>query len=78
MSVIKPFLLLYSLCNFGSEFVFKTVGIKPSEKSFNSLEQLEADAGWPRNPMINSGAIALASLAPGNTATERCQTFLDC
>ncbi|MGK7922862.1 MAG: glutaminase, partial [Trichodesmium sp.] len=35
----------------------------------------EADGGWPRNPMINSGAIALSSLLPGNTATERCEFF---
>lgn len=73
MSVIKPFLLLYLLCNFGSEFVFKTVGIEPSAQPFNSLAQLEADSGWPRNPMINSGAIALASLLPGNNSTERCE-----
>ncbi len=75
MSVIKPFLLFYLLCKFGSECIFKIVGIEPSEKPFNSLEQLENDGGWPRNPMINSGAIALASLLPGNTATERCENF---
>ena len=75
MSAIKPFLLFYLLCEFGSDFVFKRVGIKPSEKPFNSLEQLEIDSGWPRNPMINSGAIALSSLLPGNTSQERCENF---
>ncbi|NES68115.1 MAG: glutaminase A [Okeania sp. SIO2D1] len=75
MSAIKPFLLLYLLCEFGSDFVFKRVGIESSEKPFNSLEQLEVDGGWPRNPMINSGAIALSSLLPGNTAQERCENF---
>ena len=75
MSVIKPFLLLYLLCKFGNESVFKTVGIEPSEQPFNSLEQLEADGGWPRNPMINSGAIALASLLPGKNSIERCKNF---
>ncbi|NES79207.1 MULTISPECIES: glutaminase [unclassified Okeania] len=75
MSAIKPFLLLYLLCEFGSDFVFKRVGIESSEKPFNSLEQLEVDGGWPRNPMINSGAITLSSLLPGNTAQERCENF---
>ncbi|MEB3340082.1 glutaminase [Okeania sp.] len=75
MSVIKPFLLFYLLSKFGNEFVFKKVGQEPSEKPFNSLEQLETDEGWPRNPMINSGAIALSSLLPGNTAIERCENF---
>ncbi|MGB3508708.1 MAG: glutaminase [Microcoleaceae cyanobacterium] len=77
MSVIKPFLLLYLLCVFGSESVFKTVGIEPSEQPFNSLAQLQADGGWPRNPMINSGAIALASFLPGKNAIERCEKFCD-
>jgi len=75
MSVIKPFLLFYLLSKFGSKSVFNIVGKEPSEKPFNSIEQLQADAGWPRNPMINSGAIALSSLLPGNTATERCENF---
>ncbi|MGD1700969.1 glutaminase [Dapis sp. BLCC M229] len=75
MSAIKPFLLFYLLSKFGNKFVFNIVGKEPSEKPFNSLEQLETDGGWPRNPMINSGAIALSSLLPGNTATERCKNF---
>ncbi len=75
MSVIKPFLLFYLLSKFGNKFVFNIVGKEPSEKPFNSLEQLEVDGGWARNPMINSGAIALSSLLPGNTATERCENF---
>ena len=31
-----------------------------------------ADHGYPRNPMINSGAITLADKLPGESATERC------
>ncbi|NEQ36166.1 MAG: glutaminase [Okeania sp. SIO3I5] len=75
MSLIKPFLLFYLLSKFGNKSVFQKVGREPSEKPFNSLEQLEVDGGWPRNPMINSGAIALSSLLLGNTATERCKNF---
>ncbi|MBD2256937.1 glutaminase [Pseudanabaena sp. FACHB-2040] len=61
MSVVKPFLLLYLLEHCGQEQVFRWVGMTPSDAPFNSLEQLIADGGWPRNPMINSGAIALSA-----------------
>ncbi|WP_412060984.1 glutaminase [Rubrivirga sp. IMCC45206] len=48
------------------------VGREPSGTAFNSLVQLEADGGVPRNPMINAGALVvmdavLAHSAPGAT-----------
>jgi len=75
MSAVKPFVLLYLLCELGEKTVFGCVGCDPSEMPFNSLTQLETDGGKPRNPMINSGAIALASLIPGNNAVARCQNL---
>lgn len=72
MSVIKPFMLLYLLEQVGVETVFRWVGMRPSDAPFNSLEQLVADSGQPRNPMINSGAIALADKLPGQNAIDRC------
>ncbi|MEG4585281.1 glutaminase A [Microcoleus sp. MOSTC5] len=75
MSAVKPFVLLYLLCELGEKMVFDCVGWKPSELPFNSLTQLEIDQGKPRNPMINSGAIALASLIPGQNAVARCQNL---
>jgi glutaminase len=75
MSAVKPFVLLYLLCELGEKAVFDCVGCEPSELPFNSLTQLERDKGKPRNPMINSGAIALASLLPGQNAVERCQNL---
>ena len=77
MSVVKPFVLLYLLCELGEKAVFDMVGCEPSELPFNSLTQLKIDKGKPRNPMINSGAIALASLIPGANAVTRCQNLLD-
>ncbi len=73
MSVIKPFVLLFLLEQMGMEAVFERVGMEPSTEPFNSLQQLEADGGWPRNPMINSGAMVLASLLPGKDAFSRCE-----
>lgn len=73
MSAVKPFLLLYLLEQYGMERVFQWVGTTPSDAPFNSLEQLLADEGRPRNPMINSGAIALAGRMPGQDAGDRCR-----
>jgi len=73
MSTIKPFLLLYLLEYLGAKTVFQRVGVEPSGASFNSLEQLIADGGRPRNPMINSGAITLAEMLPGRNASDRTQ-----
>lgn len=75
MSVIKPFVLLFLLETIGSEEVFKSVGMEPSDQPFHSLAQLSADQGHPRNPMINSGAIALAAKLPGKNSTDRCETL---
>ncbi len=75
MSVIKPLVLLYILVHFGENFVRQRVGLESSALPFNSLAQLQADGGFPRNPMINSGAIALASLLPGSDGVSRCQTL---
>lgn len=75
MSVIKPFVLLFLLESLGPTAVFAKVGILPSQQPFHSLAQLSADEGFPRNPMINSGAIALADCLPGNDGGTRCQTL---
>jgi glutaminase len=76
MSVIKPFLLLYLLTHLGEDAVFRRVGKQASSYPFNSLTQLQEDRGFPRNPMINSGAIALADLLAGETPESRCENLL--
>jgi glutaminase len=75
MSVVKPFLLLYLLCHFGEKSVFSRVGKDSSSLPFNSLGQLTDDSNFPRNPMINSGAIALSELLPGKDSFSRCETL---
>ena len=75
MSVVKPFVLLCLLEQLGTQAVFSRVGMEPSDEPYNSLAQLKADKGWPRNPMINSGAIALVSLLPGQDANSRCENL---
>jgi glutaminase len=72
MSVVKPFLLLFLLETIGKEAVFAKVGNRPSDQPFHSIPQLIADRCFPRNPMINSGAITLAAMLPGKEGRERC------
>ncbi len=69
MSAIKPFLLLYLLENLGGDVVFQIVDSEPSSEPFNSIPE-----GKPKNPMINSGAIALSSLL---TSSETLQNWLN-
>ncbi|MBD1844214.1 glutaminase A [Cyanobacteria bacterium FACHB-63] len=75
MSVVKPFLLLFLLEQVGIEQVFQQVGTQPSDQPFHSISQLKLDEGHPRNPMINSGAIALTGLMPKASGTARCEAF---
>lgn len=44
------------------EKIWKRVGVEPSGTGFNSLVQLEADKGIPRNPFINPGAMVVADM----------------
>ncbi len=76
MSVVKPFLWLYVLHHHGWDWATQKVGDRPSDLPFNSVEQLEQDQGYARNTMVNSGAICLAGMLPGQTADERRQNFL--
>jgi len=75
MSVIKPFVLLFLLEQLGWDQVFTYVGMDPSDQPFHSLAQLREDHGFPRNPMINSGALSIASRLPGNGGASRCETL---
>lgn len=44
------------------EKIWKRIGVEPSGNAFNSLIQLEADKGIPRNPFINAGAIVISDI----------------
>jgi glutaminase len=44
------------------ENIWERLGVEPSGTPFNSLIQLEADKGIPRNPFINSGALVISDI----------------
>lgn len=48
------------------EKIWERLGVEPSGTSFNSLVQLEADKGIPRNPFINAGALVIADILYSN------------
>ena len=42
--------------------IWDRVGVEPSGTAFNSLVQLEADHGIPRNPFLNAGALVISDI----------------
>lgn len=53
------------------EKIWKRVDVEPSGTQFNSLIQLEADNGIPRNPFINAGAIVIADMLIGHLGNPK-------
>ncbi len=60
-SVSKVFTLTLALGRAG-DALWRRVGREPSGSPFNSIVQLEAEKGVPRNPLINAGAIVVADV----------------
>ncbi len=56
--------------------IWERVGVEPSGNAFNSLVQLEADLGIPRNPFINGGAMVICDLLISNLKNPK-EDFLD-
>lgn len=59
ISKILTLTLAYQL---EGEKLWERVDVEPSGNPFNSLLQLEADLGKPRNPFINAGAIVICDV----------------
>lgn len=66
-SISKVFLLTLALGRVG-ESLWTRVGREPSGSAFNSIVQLEHEAGRPRNPFINAGAIVVTDVVMGGHA----------
>jgi glutaminase len=65
MSVAKPFVFALVCQALGPEEVRRRVGVNATGLAFNSLAAVERGDGGRTNPMVNAGAIATTSLAPG-------------
>jgi glutaminase len=76
-SISKVFTLLLAFMDNGEEGVFAKVGMEPTGDDFNSMLKLElVEPGKPFNPLINAGAIAVASLIHGGTSSEKTERIL--
>ena len=61
-SCSKPFMYALALELHGVASVHARVGVEPTGYAFYSLHRLESGTTRPYNPMVNSGAIAVADL----------------
>lgn len=69
-SISKVFTLTMAMNLMGDD-LWKRVGREPSGNAFNSLVQLEQEAGIPRNPFINAGAHVVTDCLVSHRATPR-------
>ena len=69
-SISKVFTLTLALNKLGAN-LWERVGREPSGSRFNSIVQLEAEHGIPRNPLINAGALVITdTLLDGGDVDE--------
>jgi glutaminase len=77
-SISKLITLMLAILDNGEEYVFSKVGMEPTGDPFNSIKKLETSTRKkPYNPIINAGAIAVASTIKGKDARDKFQRILD-
>ena len=71
MSVSKPFVFALICQSLGAAAAREKIGVNSTGLPFNALAAIERGNDGRTNPMVNPGAIATTSLAPGSTPAER-------
>ena len=71
MSVSKPFVFALVCDLIGATGARERLGVNATGYAFNSAIGIERSPDGRSNPMVNAGAIATTSLAPGKTIDER-------
>ncbi len=70
-SISKPFVFALVCEAIGAEAAREKIGVNATGLPFNSVMAIELNATRTMNPMVNAGAIATTSLAPGASADEK-------
>ncbi len=70
-SVSKPFVFALVCQAIGEAAAREKLGVNSTGLPFNSVIAIERTGSGTTNPMVNSGAIAATSLAPGETAAAK-------
>jgi glutaminase len=76
-SISKVFTLALVTELVGPDAVRAKIGVSPTGLPFNSVMALELHNGKPLSPLVNAGAIAAASLVPGDNADACWAKILD-
>ncbi|MGF7056732.1 glutaminase A [Brassicibacter mesophilus] len=77
-SISKTISLMLAIMDNGMDYVFNKVGMEPTGDAFNSIIKLETiSPSKPLNPMINAGAIAVASMIKGKDNKEKFDRLLN-
>jgi glutaminase len=71
MSVAKPFVFALMCGVHTPNTVAQFVGLNATGKRFNSVSAIEDHLDGRTNPMVNPGAIATTSMAPGGNTEEK-------
>ena len=77
MSVSKPFMFALVCELLGAEEARQRLGVNATGLPFNSVTAIEQSKDARTNPMVNSGAIATTSLAPGADLEEKWRFIQD-
>ncbi|MBX9700622.1 MAG: glutaminase A [Acetobacteraceae bacterium] len=70
-SISKPFVFALVCQALGGGRAREAIGVNATGLPFNSVMAIELNADRTVNPMVNAGAIATTSLAPGDSAEAR-------
>ena len=76
-SASKPFVFALICQVIGEDEAREKLGVNSTGLPFNSVVGSERSSDGTTNPMVNAGAIAAASLAPGTTADAKWQFIQD-
>lgn len=76
-SVSKPFVFALVCDAIGDDEAREKLGVNSTGLPFNSVMAVELNKNRTMNPMVNAGAIATTSLAPGRDAEEKFRFVLN-